>query len=162
MQAHQCNTRKTHCKLEEPATPRADGLVPESEWTIGHELVATRFGPVVGEAIAEQVEEDGTKACIQQVLEDDVLGVLGANGPHRELHCAQGLRVVLEASEQGLVSDRLNFPTQAPCTGMRTTWALHGHVQILLRGAVLAGMQVSSVSHKRLVTCPAVTQPQAA
>lgn len=78
-----------HRKLEEPAEPSRARLMLQRESAPANEAVAIVFSTAVSKAVTNQVEKDGAEASIQQVLQDDIFGVLGAHGPHRELHISR-------------------------------------------------------------------------
>ena len=81
--------REAYSELEEEEAERVLGLAVECKARIANE-VATVTSVVVlvstkGKAVAKRVEDQCTEAGIEQVLENNVLGVLGAHGANREL-----------------------------------------------------------------------------
>ena len=74
---------EAYCKLEEPAVEVRAILIPQSEWPIPNESIALLTA--IRKSIADKIEADRAKAGIQQILQNNVLCILGAHRTYRQL-----------------------------------------------------------------------------
>lgn len=72
-----------HRELEEPAVELSLGNAVERKALVANEGVA--IVAAIRKGVADEVEAERAKASVQKVLQDDVLGVLGADGADGEL-----------------------------------------------------------------------------